>query len=148
VLDSLLHKYGRFIKFACVGGSVMLTAMGLLYLLVDVIGLPPTLAYVIQAVVAINLNFSLNYLITWSDRRAGRGNWRRFLRSWLAFLSTRLITIPLNTILFTVLDLLMHYLIANIFTVIVVTIFNFVVNDKFVFTVGKPASLKNPGLTD
>jgi putative flippase GtrA len=148
VLGSLLRRYGRFIKFGCVGGSVMLTGMALLYLLVDVFGLPSTVSYVIQAVVAINLNFSLNYLITWSDRKTGRRNWQRFLRNWTAFLSTRLITIPLNTILFTILDRLVHYLIAGVFTVVVVMIFNYLVNDRFVFTIGKTASLPEKSLLD
>lgn len=135
VLSYLFGKFWRLIKFGSVGGSVMLIAMGLLYVLVDVLGVQPTVAYVIQAVVAINLNFILNYSFTWSDRRVAKGNWRRFLRNWLAFLSTRLVTIPLNTILFTILEQFIHYLLATGTTILIVTIFNYLVNDKFVFKV-------------
>jgi len=131
----MVKRSSRMIKFGLIGGGVFAIAQGIMYLLIDVLGMSTIVAYVIQAVIAVHLNFGLNYAITWSDRKVG-DRWRQLIRNWLAFLVTRLGTIAINTVLFALLNAVVHYLIANAATVLIVSIINYLVNDRFVYRRG------------
>ncbi len=127
-------KHRRPLTFGAVGITSMLVgSYGTLFACVELLGINPVLAYAFQAVVAIELNFLLNHLITWRDRPArGRALWQR----WLKFNGTRfLVTVPLNQVLFTLLVGVFGagYLVANTACIIVTTVFNYVVGEKYVF---------------
>jgi putative flippase GtrA/glycosyltransferase involved in cell wall biosynthesis len=135
----------RIIKFAGVGITVAIIGYGLLYTLVSVIGLPPGVAYLIDAAVSVELNFLGSRYITWRDRRGQAGFWR----SWAYFHGARGITFGINQGLFnlqtwlfarwpaffdfTYRDFNYGYLLANTACIIVSTSFNYTANDEFVF---------------
>lgn len=131
---NLLSRYARFIKFATIGFSVMVIGMILLFALVQGMNIDKSLAYAIQAIVSINLNFTLNYLFTWSDRKPEKNSARAFLRFWSKFVGSRAVGAIANGILFTILSLYINYLISNVICVLLITVFNYVMSDKLVFT--------------
>lgn len=125
----LFAKFKRKLIFGSIGIFVMLVGYATLYLCVDVLHWNPSVAYAIQAVVSIELNFVLNYKITWRDRR-DVSIWRMLGR----FHVSRIVTIPLNQVMFNALIWAhVNYLIANTLCIVLVTMFNFVVGDKFTF---------------
>lgn len=122
----------RAFSFGLVGGFVALVGFVLLYVLVQYVGLNKNLAYFIQAIVSIELNFFLNRSVTWRDRRgSGVG---AFVSVWARFHLTRVFTIALNQALFALFVFIgIHYLIANALCIIVVMVINFFVGDMFIF---------------
>lgn len=126
----LLAKFKRKLIFGSVGIFVMLVGYATLFVCIDVLRWSPSVAYAIQAVVSIELNFVLSYLITWRDRREDT-MWGAFRR----FHSVRLLlTVPLNQVLFNGLVRVgMNYLIANSLCITMAMVINYVLNDRFVF---------------
>jgi len=130
----------RFTGFGFVGGFVFATGTGLLALLVEIIGLHPSLAYFLTAIYSIEINFLLNRTFVWKERPAG------FWRHWKRFHVARLITFPLNQAVF-------NLMISSGFTWIVATLvglaistgINFLGLDLFVF---KVPTLRGPDFPD
>lgn len=122
-----LQRHTRKIVFGCVGVFVTLVGYAVMFIAVDIWHWNTSVAYVVQTVISIELNFVLNYWFTFGDRRAP-GAWRRFH-------SVRLvITIPLNQALFNGLVWAgVHYLFANALCIVATTIVNYVLSDRFVF---------------
>src|SRR5262245_19743585 len=70
-------------RFAAAGVAVMIASALLLVALVELAGMNPHLAYVVQAVFAIETSFVLSRWWTWRERRADQfrgiaGEWLRF----------------------------------------------------------------------
>jgi len=125
----------RPIVFAAVGITVALIATGVLFLMVGILGLPLGISYATQLVVGVNLNFLLNSRVTWHDRRALRRHRTfTFLRQWFVFVSGRAVTIALSTLIFAVLTVWFHYLIAQVVSIGIPAALNYVFNDRLVFT--------------
>jgi putative flippase GtrA/glycosyltransferase involved in cell wall biosynthesis len=122
----------RAVSFGLVGGFVALVGFVILYVLVEYVGLNKNLAYFIQAVVSIELNFFLNRSVTWRDRR-GVG-FVSFLGMWTRFHLSRIVTVALNQVLFGAFVYIgINYLVANGLCIVIVMIINFLVGDRFVF---------------
>jgi putative flippase GtrA/GT2 family glycosyltransferase len=135
-------QHQRVISFGFIGVSVMILGFILLYTLVDILGMDENLAYFIQAVFSIELNFLLNHFFTWGDRRNESHAWQVFLSRWGKFHITRVVTALLSQIVFSLLIFFVHYLVANGICVVIAMIFNFVTSEKYVFS-----SRKVPGNT-
>jgi cellulose synthase/poly-beta-1,6-N-acetylglucosamine synthase-like glycosyltransferase len=128
----------RAVSFGLVGGFVALVGFVILYVLVEYAGLNKNLAYLIQAVVSIELNFFLNRSVTWRDRR-GTG-FTSFLGMWARFHLTRVATVALNQVLFGAFIYIgINYLISNGLCIIIVMVINFFVGDRFIFR-SRPAA--------
>lgn len=122
---------GRFWKFGLVGGLVALIGSALLYALVDLLGVEKNIAYFVQAVISLQLNFNLNDRFTWADRRQQRGYWSR----WLKYHTARILSVVFNQILFALLTLLgVHYMLALVVGIVVAIALNYFMSDRFVFT--------------
>ena len=134
---ALLGRYSRFLKFATIGFIALIVSMVLLFVLVQGLNMNKSLAYAIQAIVAINLNFILNYQITWADRKPVSNRNRWFLKIWAKAVGSRALAAIANDILFTILSLSINYLISNLICVLIITALNYVIGDKFVFSVTK-----------
>ncbi|MFZ1301650.1 MAG: glycosyltransferase, partial [Candidatus Microsaccharimonas sp.] len=122
----------RKLTFAAVGGTGLLLSFAVLWLLIDMFGVVPWVAYLIQTIVVIEYNFFLSRYLTWRDRRKDVGFWR----SWVSFHGVRLLlTIPLNQALFTLFVSVMgwHYLVANTICIAVAMVINYIISDRFVF---------------
>ena len=119
----------RLLKFGTIGLSVMIIGGLVLHTLVQM-GVGKELAYFIQALVSIELNFFLNNQITWNNRRENS-----FLYRWGAFHVSRLITVPLNQLLFILLATILgiNYLIAYVMVIGFMTAINYIAAEFFVF---------------
>src|SRR5262249_2409027 len=123
---------GRVLSFGLIGGFVFVVGFVVLFAAVQFLHLNAYLAYFIQAIVSIELNFFLNHFITWRDR--GTSSFRSMGTSWLKFHVTRIFTVALNQGFYSLLVVLgVQYLLANVIGTIVFTIVNYLVGDLFVF---------------
>lgn len=98
---ALATRYRRQLSFGVVGASVMAIGFLLLLVLTGPLGLNPHVAYLIQAVVSVELSFVLSRYWTWADRR-GR-TWPAISREWRRFHASRIVSIPANQGLFSLL---------------------------------------------
>lgn len=145
----LFSKFKRKLIFGSIGIFVMLIGYATLFACVDVLHWSTSVAYVIQAVISIELSFWLNYRITWGDRRKHastkeerRQRRKHFWGAWRRFHSVRLLlTVPLNQGLFNGLVWLgLNYLIANSLCIATAMVINYVLSDRFVFRKAKSAA--------
>jgi putative flippase GtrA len=121
--------YGRFFRFALVGGGVAVIGGILLFCLTDLARIEPNLAYLMQAFVALQLNFILNDRLTWSDRKQF-GFWQK----WWRFHATKIVAIIFNQIFFGLLVLGgVPAIVAYIVCTVIVMVFNFFANDRLVY---------------
>jgi putative flippase GtrA len=96
----LWARYRRPLVFGIVGIIVMLASYGELWIMLDLLVLASWLAYGIQTVISLELNFVLNHLVTYRDRRAHVSFWRAFIGFHVSRVG---IVVPLNMVLFPVL---------------------------------------------
>jgi putative flippase GtrA len=129
----------RLGRFAIVGGAVMVAGAVLLVVLVELLGVDPHIAYLIQAIVSIEVSFALSRWWTWADRRAvGR---RPVAGEWLRFHSSRVLTVPANQGLFSLLlGVGVGYFAANAIGIAVSSAVNFLVSHHLVFLSKEGAS--------
>jgi putative flippase GtrA len=99
---------------------VFLLGSVVLWIEVELLGLSPALAFLIQGVISVETSFFLNWRVTWRARSAGF--WPAFSR----FNLVKLVTIPLNQVVFMLLIAVgAHYLAANVTTVAIFTLVNY-----------------------
>jgi cellulose synthase/poly-beta-1,6-N-acetylglucosamine synthase-like glycosyltransferase/putative flippase GtrA len=139
-LVPLFDRLPKFVQFGAIGGSVFVLGMVLLTVLVEKLGWSPLVANALQLILTFWLNYLLNRRITWRERNVTRLAAHKFLFS-------RAVTTVLNYGLFALLTsvqlvlpwfghaltLRIHYLVANIITLIAMTIINFVTTDRWAF---------------
>jgi putative flippase GtrA len=96
-------------------------------------GWSPHLAYFVQAVVSVELNFVLNRQLTWRDRRSVRPAWSQ----WRRFHASRVLTIPGNQALFSALTVAgMPVWASNTTCLVATTAVNYLVAHRWVFAGG------------
>lgn len=133
----LMSSYRRQLSFAAVGLLVMALGFVMLGVLIGPCAMNPHLAYLVQAVVSVELSFVLSRYWTWRDRRASSR--ADMGREWLRFHTSRMLSIPANQALFSLLLVSgCNALIANGWCVTATTIFNYSVSHRLVFP-GKEA---------
>ena len=122
----------RFLKFCIVGASGILVNEGLLWLFTDGVGLFYLYSAMVSLEASIISNFTLNNLWTFKDRRlAGNNIFIRLLKYNIACL----IGIGLNLFILWLLteNLGMHYLISNLFGIIVAAVWNYSASAKWIW---------------
>lgn len=118
----------RFFGFSLVGGLVMILGLALLSFEIEVLGMNEVIAGIGSMVFSVELNFLLNKYINWRDVEGDFG------RQWLRFHSVRLGAIVFNQLAYSLLVTVgVHYLITMVTLTVVVTIYNYIGNQKFVF---------------
>ncbi|MFC2060177.1 glycosyltransferase [Chloroflexota bacterium] len=136
-IEYLKHIYGlmrrkgellRFVKFCLVGLSGVLVNLGLLYLLVEWVGLFYLLSAAISIESSIVSNFILNNFFTFSDRRLP--GIRLFVNRLLKFNLVSLSTIAVNVgVLWLLTEVLgIYYLASEIGGIAVATVWNYLFN--------------------
>lgn len=127
----LVRKYQRVISFGLVGGFVALLGSALLFLFVDILHIEQNIAYFLQTVIALQINFNLNDLVTWRDRRESNGfYWER----WLKYHIARLLTVIVCQLIFSLLVFVgVHHMVAFAINIAVGMVINYFSSDKFVF---------------
>jgi dolichol-phosphate mannosyltransferase len=125
---------GRFIRFGAVGFSGVFVDMAVLYLLHDPSGLGwgLTRSKAIAAEAAIINNFFWNDAWTFGDMSRQQRGWRKRLKRLLKFNVVCLLGLVLNILLLNILynTLHVHYQVANILAIAIVTFWNFWINLK------------------
>jgi dolichol-phosphate mannosyltransferase len=124
----------RFVRFGLVGLSGVFVDMAIFYLLHDpaALGLPLTRSKVIAAEIAIVNNFLWNDFWTFRDissQQRGRSKRiKRFIKFNLVCLLGLVLNVAIVNILVNYFNI--HYLIANLIAIAIVTIWNFWINLK------------------
>ncbi|MET0603813.1 MAG: GtrA family protein [Baekduia sp.] len=132
---ALATRYRRQLSFGVVGITVMAVGFLILLVLTGPVGLSPHVAYLIQAIVSVQLSFVLSRYWTWEDRR-GRTR-AAALREWRRFHVSRVVTVPANQALFSLLILSSASVwMANAICIALTTIVNWLVGHHLVFGAG------------
>ncbi|HSH18359.1 MAG TPA: glycosyltransferase [Candidatus Saccharimonadales bacterium] len=143
------RRLPKFVQFGSIGGSVFALGMVLLYALVDGAGLNPLIANAIQLAVTFWLNYLLNRHVTWRERAVPRRAAYRFLISRAIttvinyFMFAWLISLQLAfSILGTEFAFSIHYLAANVITLIAIMALNYEISDRWAFAELRPKTPK------
>ncbi|WP_019499506.1 glycosyltransferase [Pseudanabaena sp. PCC 6802] len=124
----------RFVRFGLVGLSGVFVDMAIFYLLHDpaALGLPLTRSKVVAAEVAIVNNFLWNDLWTFRDISSQQRGWSKRIKRFIKFNLVCLLGLFLNVLIVNVLVnyFNLHYLIANLIAIAIVTVWNFWINLK------------------
>jgi len=133
----------RMVLFAVFGVSGFFLSIGIMYLFVSITVMNQTAAYILQTIIAVSVNYLLNWRFTWNDRRVG------FWRSACRFSLSRIVMIALNTVLFAVLvDYCgVHYQIANIGLMMLFTVVNYIVSHTWLFAEQRAEECATPTKT-
>jgi putative flippase GtrA/GT2 family glycosyltransferase len=131
-----LHVAGlpvaRFLGFGAVGLGVFAAGEALLYTLVQLLGMEPHLAYLIQGVFGVEASFWLNRTVNWRDRAGSLPH------QLVTFHVTKVGTLILNQALFAcLLAVRVQYLLDMMLCTALITVVNYIANDRLVFTDGK-----------
>lgn len=143
-LIRFVHRLPKFVVFGAIGGSVFVAGMALLYGLVARLHMSALPANGIQLAFTFWLNYVLNRHITWREREISRRAAYKFLISRAAttvinfFLFAWLIHLSLElNILGHSIKLTLHYITANIVTLLIVTALNYEISDRWAFAAQK-----------
>ncbi len=124
----------RWFKFNAVGGIGVGVQLVALTILAGQLELNYLVATALAVETAVIHNFLWHERWTWADRftQGRQGSWRRFLQFNL---TTGTLSIVGNLLFmrFFVGSLGMHYLVANLLTIAVCSVLNFMVSDRLVF---------------
>jgi succinoglycan biosynthesis protein ExoA len=126
------QKSKRFLNFGLIGIGVYLFGTLLLVILVEFLHLNKQLAYFIQGITSIELNFVLNASFTWRDRSTGKP--LALVGQWARYHLTRIFTIIFNQALFAFLIFHhIHYIIASVICLATSTAINYLAGEYFIF---------------
>jgi dolichol-phosphate mannosyltransferase len=124
----------RFMRFGLVGLSGVFVDMAIFYLLHDsaALGLPLTRSKVIAAEIAIINNFLWNDLWTFRDISSQQRGWPKRIKRFTKFNLVCLLGLLLNVAIVNILVnyFNIHYLIANLIAIAIITVWNFWINLK------------------
>jgi dolichol-phosphate mannosyltransferase len=128
-----LKSYRYLAKFLTVGASGLLVNSFFEFLFTSVFGIN----YLVSAVYATQCSSVWNFVWTekwvFSDRRADRqGYWQRLVAFIVVSNVSLLVRAPL--LAFFVTSLGMHYLSANLLSLLVMTVIRFAISDRFIWT--------------
>ena len=125
---------GRFLRFGAVGFTGVFVDMTVLYLLHDpsTLGWALTRSKIISAEVAIINNFLWNDAWTFGDMSSQQRGWRKRFKRLLKFNVICLMGLVLNVLLLNILFNVfhVHYQLANLMAIAIVTFWNFWINMK------------------
>jgi putative flippase GtrA len=130
-----LVAYGtrvRLIRFAAVGGASGVVQLTLLALLTRA-GWSPLLANLLGFILSAQLNFTMSYLITWSDRVSLYARWQ-IVGRWARFHASIVGAAALNMLVFALARIAIPDLAAGVVGIGVAALANFLAGDRFVFS--------------
>ena len=144
LLQILSSRLPKLVQFGIIGVSVFGLGMVLLYVLVDKLGWSPLQGNAVQLAVTFWLNYLLNRKITWRYRTVSKLVVRKFIVSRTAttlfnfLLFAWLISQQFSfTIFDQMINLSFNYLVANVISLAVVFILNYIISDLWTFAESK-----------
>lgn len=123
--------------FAVVGATGIFVNQVALWLQVRYLGINYAVAAIVATQASTTWNFSLNELLVFRGRDARHGLASRFLAFWAVNTGTLLLRVPTLALLVSVLHI--HYLIANLVTLVALFVARFVVSDQLIWRPAAPA---------
>lgn len=135
------QRYGQFMRFAFIGGSCLILEFLLIYTMIKLLGeypiqllfLPSFSTVHLYNAIAFSIALTLNYLVSrfWVFQKGRYSVGKEFL----AFAGVGVIALGLSILFFSIgLDIFhWHWILAKIFSVCLVLIWNFVMKKFFVF---------------
>ncbi len=132
-MTPLTNSWIRWVKFNAVGGVGILVQLGVLTLLRSGLGMNYLIATAIAVEVTVLHNFLWHERFTWADRCDGKSI-HRLIRFNL---TTGLISILGNLVMMKLLAGVggLNYFVANLLSITVCSLANFVVGDRWVFAI-------------
>ena len=132
-MTPLTNSWIRWVKFNAVGGVGILVQLGILTLLRSGLGANYLIATAISVEVTVLHNFFWHERFTWADRCEGKSI-HRLIRFNL---TTGLISILGNLVMMKLLAGVggLNYFVANLLSITVCSLANFVVGDRWVFAI-------------
>lgn len=120
----------KFLKFACVGLSGVVIDFGFTYLFKEIVKIPKYVANAIGFTLAATSNWFLNRIWTFGSHNPEIGI------EYLKFLVISLIGLGINTLILWILvsKLKQRFYLSKLVAIVVVTIWNFLMNLIFTFT--------------
>jgi putative flippase GtrA len=144
-----LARY-RFIKFGAVGFCGTILNLAVLYISQEILFkniYPPNIRLNFSLSTAILVatfhNYMLNRIWTWSDRKGLIG--KTFFIQLMQYYAACWFSIFLQLILTKVFAYFIYYLIANVLSIIVSAVLNYVLNDRWTFAVNRRDSIRRFG---
>jgi putative flippase GtrA len=131
----------RWLRFTTVGGMGIVVQLVVLAILKGLLAIDYLLATALAVEIAVLHNFVWHERWTWSERTRGRRRTLLLLERLLRFnLTTGMVSILSNLVLMRLLvgQVHLHYLLANLLTIAICSLANFLVSEMFVFQ--KPKS--------
>ena len=131
----------RWLRFTTVGGMGIVVQLAVLAILKGLLAIDYLLATALAVEIAVLHNFVWHERWTWSERTRGRRRTLLLLERLLRFnVTTGMVSILSNLVLMRLLvgQVHLHYLLANLLTIAICSLANFVVSELFVFQ--KPKS--------
>ena len=128
-----LEKKGlmRPLRFLLIGGSLYILSVVMLFFFMEKLGMKQQVAYLIQTIVTYIMQFGLNAVLTWGDRKAPFAeNVRRVAK----YIPVKILLWGTSQGVFAFWLLLgFHYQLANAVTVLLVMGINYFVFDRVIF---------------
>gem|GEM_PF-462202 len=140
-LFSIIIRH-RFTRFGTVGFSGMLVNLAVLYMGQEIFfrdipaqGLRLHLALMLAIFIATMNNFFWNRIWTWGDRKdeLGKPFFLQMGQYYLACVSA----MTIQFVCTIVLSMFVHYLAANIMGIVFSSLINYLLNDRWTFSIGK-----------
>ncbi len=126
----------RWLRFTTVGGMGIVVQLVVLAILKGLLAIDYLLATALAVEIAVLHNFVWHERWTWSERTRGRRRTLLLLERLLRFnLTTGMVSILSNLVLMRLLvgQVHLHYLLANLLTIAICSLANFLVSEMFVF---------------
>ena len=123
----------RFVVFTMVGISGIIVNNLVLYLLIEYLFLPLSIASLFAIQLAIFNNFIWNRKFTWRDREML--GWEAIKKGLLKFTLVSWVAGALNWLILLILDYTtdLHYIMANLIAIFIASILNYLLNDLWTF---------------
>lgn len=119
----------RKVEFAVVGGLGAASSYLVLWITIGIFDMDPTLSYLLQTVISVEVNFLGNHFITWRDRDLSLAT------QWVRFHGARvLLILPANQLMFALFNPMFGFLIANTLVLGISMFANWFINDRWAFT--------------
>ena len=126
----------RIIVFTVFGITGFFLGIALMHLFVSVMDMNATIAYIVQTIITVSINYVMNWRFTWGDRRAF------FWYNAYRFGLSRITMIGLSTVLFAILVnyLGLNYQLVNIGLTLTSTTVTYVISHKWLFATTTPTN--------
>lgn len=118
----------RVVNFMIIGAFVAAIGAVLMFIFIDIVGIEENAASIFQLIITLQINFLLNYFVTWRDIKGP------IVPQWVKYHTYRIGVTVLNQILFSILVIILPYMISYVLGIVFAAVLNYILSQKYVFT--------------